>query len=474
MRGTPTKELIDERWALTGPAPGMDVGWFLGEDIATGQEVLLRPLKRIQLETSRSHKVKLARRRQEVAAPGLLSMFAISEGEHRVILVSSIDDGESLGDVLRRSMGLPLPVVLHFFERLLGGVCALHEHALSHGGVGPGAVWVSSEGPSGVPEPALGGGVGDYHEELVAEDFRGLARLLGAMFIGQEHQVYQTAAEAIGAALERVAARHGGEIAEGIQGIFNILVRSGERSVEKRRSVSEAVGRLSPADDERMVPVARGPFHRGSERTDRHSRPEERPSAMVDVGAFFIDRTPVTVRKFRRYLQATGQEADEEWEQANSLGEEHPVVYVTWAEAQGYARWAGKRLPTEAEWEKAARGPDGRTYPWGDEAPSTRLAWYGGKSGPVEVGRFREAQSVYGVLDMAGNVFEWVSDWFAADYYEQAPLSDPKGPFQGTAKVLRGGSFAHPEFALRCATRGRYDPVARRTNHSFRCVWSLR
>ncbi len=224
-----------------------------------------------------------------------------------------------------------------------------------------------------------------------------------------------------------------------------------------------------------MVCVAEGTFFRGSQTDHPQARDEEFPMALVHISHFFIDKTPVTAQQFKRYLDVTGQAPPPGWTDHNDVSTrpDDPVVFVTWEEANGYARWAGKHLPTEAEWEKAARGTDGRIYPWGDHAPTTELAWFGEQSHPVAVGKFVAGQSPYGALDMAGNVFEWVADWFDKNIYKASVGANPVGPASGNKRVLRGGSFTHNAYALRCATRGRYFPQERRANHSFRCAWKL-
>lgn len=478
MRGTPTSELIGERWALIGQAQQLGSSWTRGRDVATGQDVYLLTLAETDVPgLDRRQLMELARRRQDIRSGGLTKVMAVHEKNEGVVSVFSFADGRPLSRMVARRSGLPLSVALHFFENVVAGIDALHDHGLVHGGLEPNALWISDEGPSGVPAATLLGGIRPFSPEEAMNDYRGLARLLASMVLGDEHSDFRGAAEVIGAAIHRVERGYGESHASAIRQLFDVLVRADDGLAQRRRPmIEDAVHGLDLDDHHRMMPVSRGPFLRGSSDDDPDARPEEMPSAMVDVGAFFIDRTPVTARQFHRYLQAQAKTPPPGWSEVNCIDEggDLPVVFITWEEAAAYAKWAGKRLPTEAEWEKAARGTDGRIYPWGMEAPTSDLAWYGGKDGPERVGGRRQGQSVFGVLDMAGNVFEWVLDWFDADYYTISPLSDPAGPDRGSKKVLRGGSFVHPPFALRCATRGRYAPGERRTNHSFRCVWSLR
>jgi formylglycine-generating enzyme required for sulfatase activity len=222
-----------------------------------------------------------------------------------------------------------------------------------------------------------------------------------------------------------------------------------------------------------MVLVPAGEFTMGSATGDA----DERPAHQVYLDSFLIDRHEVTVDQYAAFLQETGTSSPSDWRTMNQLSnKKRPVSNVDWADAAAYCKWAGKRLPTEAEWEKAARGTDGRLYPWGNEPPTPRHANYGqtGSSNNgalAPVGSFEEGKSPYGLYDMAGNVWEWVSDWYDHDYYRASPPRNPEGPLTGGFKGIRGGSWNSSPRALRSADRY-WDPPTFRSQYlpGFRCA----
>ena len=199
-------------------------------------------------------------------------------------------------------------------------------------------------------------------------------------------------------------------------------------------------------------------------------RRSNQPQRMVYVDTFVIDRTEVTVAEYASFAQETGYQPSGVPSIVGAPAE-MPVTGVLWRDADAYCRWLGKRLPTEAEWEKAARGTDGRRYPWGDEwDPSRANTQEGGHGSPVPVGSLPQGASPYGVLDMAGNVAEWVGDTFDPDYYAYGPDINPSGPQLVLDHGLRGGSWASPrEHAL---TYMRDSSHSARPNPrvGFRCV----
>ncbi len=221
-----------------------------------------------------------------------------------------------------------------------------------------------------------------------------------------------------------------------------------------------------------MALVPAGKFMMGSSMGDA----DEQPEHQVYVEAFFMDKYQVSVGQYARFLDATSQEAPPDWTTMNrSPHQKRPIANVDWADADAYCTWAGKRLPTEAEWEKAARGTDGRTYPWGNEYPTKFFAnasqeHWNNHSALMPVGTFEDGKSPYGLYDMAGNVWEWVSDWYAADYYKTSPSQNPTGPPRGEYKVIRGGSWGSSPEALRSADREIHAPSFRGLGTGFRCA----
>jgi formylglycine-generating enzyme required for sulfatase activity len=213
---------------------------------------------------------------------------------------------------------------------------------------------------------------------------------------------------------------------------------------------------------------------------------DETPQRLVYLDTFYIDETPVTDGEYKRFLDANPDyPVPLDWGQSSrdfrEGKEDHPVVDVSWFDALAYARWAGKRLPTEAEWEKAARGPstgsgDARRYPWGNEFDPTRCNTnVSGNHGTTPVTKYApQGNSPYGVMDMAGNVWEWCADWYDPDCYKTAPPYNPRGPASGDWRVLRGGAWDLAPDYTRAASREYIVPEG--SGYSvvgFRCVMSL-
>jgi serine/threonine-protein kinase len=233
--------------------------------------------------------------------------------------------------------------------------------------------------------------------------------------------------------------------------------------------------RIDAEDGGQMILVPAGKFLFGPQRRE------------VVLDAFYMDRLPVTNRQFKRFVDVTGYRP-EDGSAARFLAhwsggaipagqEDHPVAYVSWEDACAYATWAGKRLPTEAEWEKAARGVDGRRYPWGQAAPDTEHANFGRKRrGTVPVGSCPAGASPYGIEDLAGNVWEWCEDVDDPEFYLNGPVLNPRNTVargQGDHYVVRGGSWMYAAESLRTTARSSFEPHTRFAGGGFRCVRSV-
>jgi formylglycine-generating enzyme required for sulfatase activity len=235
-----------------------------------------------------------------------------------------------------------------------------------------------------------------------------------------------------------------------------------------------------------MVPVPAGPFTMGNAVGTKHANRDEAPAHRPHLDRFAIDRHEVTNKAYQACVKRghctppgrTGSKTRGGYYDDPRFAR-HPVINVDWHQAQAFCRWRGGRLPTEAEWEKAARGhKDRRTYPWGDRKPDCSLANFGGPDGcqgdTDQVGARPAGKSPYGAHDMAGNVWEWVSDWYDPSYYKRSPGKNPAGPRWGAFKVMRGGCYDTAPEGLRVSCRNRDMPTSRQHNVGFRCAGRAR
>ena len=242
--------------------------------------------------------------------------------------------------------------------------------------------------------------------------------------------------------------------------------------------VSGANMQLSDKDGMQMILIPSDEFKMGSTDEDKDAYHVEKPQHKVFLDAFWMDRTEITNAFYRKCVQANvcKSPAAPSAEGTKNVFTDaqydlYPVVSVSWEQAKAYCEWAGRRLPSEAEWEKAARGPDGNIYPWGKILPNAKLLNFNDPKGGLKaVGSYPAGASPYGILDMAGNVWEWVADWYDGAYYDDPPSENPKGPQTGQYRVFRGGAWYTTATNVRAAYRGRTDPESSFNNLGFRCV----
>jgi eukaryotic-like serine/threonine-protein kinase len=192
----------------------------------------------------------------------------------------------------------------------------------------------------------------------------------------------------------------------------------------------------------RLVPA--GNFMMGSE----NGSSDEKPVHQVYLNDFYMDKYEVTNAHYKTCVEASGctphpltQSRTRSSYYDNSDFDNYPVIFVDWDQAAAYCKWRGGNLPTEAQWEKAARGTDGRTYPWGEGISCDKGNFADCTGDTTSVGSYESGKSPYGIYDMAGNIWEWVNDWYDSAYYQSSPLSNPTGPSSGTLRVMRGGSW---------------------------------
>jgi formylglycine-generating enzyme required for sulfatase activity len=233
---------------------------------------------------------------------------------------------------------------------------------------------------------------------------------------------------------------------------------------------------FSDKDHMSLLHVPAGEFTMGAD-----SRFEnEMPAHRVYLDEFWIDQTEVTVHMYS--LCVTAKVCKKPSNKASSLYsnyygspefEDYPVIHVDWNMAKTYCEWTGRRLPTEAEWEKAARGEQSLTYPWGNEEPNGHLLNFDNQKRDVTaVGSYPNGSSPYGALDMAGNAWEWVADWYRETYYASSPASNPLGPNSGQERVLKGGSWRDNSILVRSSNRNHGSPEDACVSCGFRCAVS--
>jgi formylglycine-generating enzyme required for sulfatase activity len=315
--------------------------------------------------------------------------------------------------------------------------------------------------------------------------------VIGILFIDQINGIHITEAN------EKVK-----ELRKIPEAVMKIQAKIGKENVKKNE---KGFWEADYGDGIKMVYIPEGEFSMGTDKGDS----DEKPVHKVYLDGYWMGKTEVTVGQFRLFVEAKGYKTDAEksgwaytctgdkWEQKEDINwknpgfkqeDNHPVVCISWNDAKSFCDWLSNKrglsfkLPTEAQWEKAARGTTNSKYPWGDHDPYYNGKWYANyrahgsweKRGEdsfefsAPVGSYPQGASPYGLLDMAGNVWEWCRDWFGSDYYNKSPGRNPPGPGIGIRRVMRGGSWSSYASYLLCAVRNSVTPSYRGFNLGFR------
>ena len=237
-----------------------------------------------------------------------------------------------------------------------------------------------------------------------------------------------------------------------------------------------AISPESVRDSTPMRIVSAGEVELGSREDDEIAEQDEIPRQKVWVDEFLVDIHEVTNKQYRKFMQETNYQSEPKyWHDPRFNQDDQPVVGISWVDAQAYAQWSGKRLPTEAEWEKGAAGPTGLKYPWGNEFNAEAAVSSFNSQQSQDIGSHPQGKSPYGLLDMAGNVWEWCLDWYDPDMRKKMKGErNPQGPPSGLERVVKGGSWRDGKEALRCANRMGLDPSTRSSVVGFRCARSAR
>ena len=477
-----------------------------------GKRVYLSRLdkKQARERSARSRFMNHARLGRQIDHPGLPRCLDVFKSADQLVIIERPYPLTSLQGALETHGKLPVRIALELAENIANAIAHSHDHGIHHGRLTLQDIRVDPD----TLEICLTG----FGQSTSAPQHNGSSTLKGVRASQQLEAIDVTALTppealhledsaasdyyALGAALYHMLS--GAPCLEGMteSGLRRAILMKSPTSIgEKMPWLSQELACLvsellikapedrltdprelwhrlkaAPETQEHMCRVPAGTFLRGSSSRDPDARPEEQPQADVWVSSFRIDEFPVTVAEFARFITHAKYPMPPEWLVHNHVDAhpDRPAVYVNWYDACAYAEWAGKRLPTEAEWEKAARGRDGQLYPWGHDAPRPEFAVYNWAEHPMPVGQSPATRSPYGAQDMAGNVFEWVHDWYSKRTYGKENVPDPRGPEHAKKKVLKGGSWAHEAGTTRCAIRGRYVPEARRINHGFRCAFSFK
>lgn len=254
--------------------------------------------------------------------------------------------------------------------------------------------------------------------------------------------------------------------------IVQIKSRSEDQDLQMEDLEQRRKDLLPDANVRRMIEVPSGVFTMGGSQED--SPDSERPAHPVNLSAYRIDPYPVTNQDYREFVNCTGYKTPIHWQRGTyptGLAR-HPVVNVSFQDAKAYADWMGARLPTEAEWEKAARGTDERLYPWGSRFVDDRCNSNNVVGTTLMVDEFPLGRSPYGIWDMSGNVYEWCEDYFDEDYYKYSPATNPRGPEGGQERVIRGGFFSETRPNVRTTHRSSAPETHTRENVGFRLAIS--